>query len=234
MFTPREHGLTDTTFWTVQTWAALAIWFRALLYLRTINVFNWLVTLIAASVVDMATFVVVLVIGVIAFADAILSIESVLVLRGDIELEEVNDDFYSKYAQRFVIAWQTQFLSSLGEFDGNIEFYREIDWLVFLLSTLFNMIVMFNLLIAIISETFANIVAEQVTTSYKEKARQITLIQDTLLGLYRTKPNPNEMLLIAKTISSADIVEEEADQMEVISDKIEDIRNSIAILASKQ
>ena len=109
VFTPRDHGLSDETFWTIQTWAALAIWFRALLYLRTIEVFNWLVTLIAASVVDMMTFNCVLILGIIAFTDAALSIESVLALRGDIEYEAIDpdSDFYAKYLQRFALAWES-------------------------------------------------------------------------------------------------------------------------------
>ena len=34
------------SFWTTQTWAALAIWFRFLLYLRTISTFSWLIRMI--------------------------------------------------------------------------------------------------------------------------------------------------------------------------------------------
>jgi len=35
-----------TNFWTIQTWAAISIWFRFLLYLRTINTFSWLIRMI--------------------------------------------------------------------------------------------------------------------------------------------------------------------------------------------
>lgn len=45
-----------------------------MLYLRTIEVFSWLIQVLIASVVDMVTFICVLVIGIIAFADAFLSI----------------------------------------------------------------------------------------------------------------------------------------------------------------
>ena len=68
---------------------------------------------------------------------------------------------------------------ALGNFDmdavGN---YREIDWLVFLICCIFNIIVMLNLLIAIISETFERISADQVANGYKEKAKQISMMQD--------------------------------------------------------
>ena len=95
---------------------------------------------------------------------------------------------------------------------------------------------MLNLLIAIISETFANIVAEQVTNSYKEKARQVSLIQDTLLGMYKTPSNPNDLIFIAKPISSADIVAaEEADTLEVVSENVDHIIANVSeIMANKQ
>jgi hypothetical protein len=39
----------------------------------------------------------------------------------------------------------------LGDFDPNVEFYEENDWVVFFLCTIFNIILLLNLLIAIIS-----------------------------------------------------------------------------------
>ena len=43
--------------------------------------------MITASIFDMATFMIVLVIGVVAFADAFLSIEQILMLQGtDVEV----------------------------------------------------------------------------------------------------------------------------------------------------
>ena len=72
----------ETGFWTVQTWAALFVWFRFMLYLRTVTVFSWIVRMIQECVKDMLTFLVVLLIGVIAFADAFESIERILYLTG--------------------------------------------------------------------------------------------------------------------------------------------------------
>ena len=47
------------------------------------------------------------------------------------------------------------------------------------------------------------------------------MIQDTLLGYFKYKPDPNEMMFIAKVISSVDIVETNDDQMEIISQNVE-------------
>ena len=77
-----HDGHTESYFWTIQTWAALAIWFRFLLYLRTVSLFRWLIRMIVECVIDMASFMIVYIIGVIAFADAFLSIEYILVIEG--------------------------------------------------------------------------------------------------------------------------------------------------------
>ena len=71
------HDATDlsVTFWTIQTWAALFMWGRFLLYLRTIPSFSWLIRMLQACFDDMKIFFVVLVIGIFAFADGFLSIE---------------------------------------------------------------------------------------------------------------------------------------------------------------
>ena len=45
-------------------------------------------------------------------------------------------------------------LVALGEFDDNLEFYREIDWFVFCMFTIFNITVLLNLLISIIGEIY--------------------------------------------------------------------------------
>ena len=88
------------SFWTVQTWLALMLWLRFGLYLSTVPTFSWLVRMCIACVVDMLTFLVILFIGVFAFADAFLSIDQVLIIKGDIEAPEIQGDrFYYKYIQ---------------------------------------------------------------------------------------------------------------------------------------
>ena len=64
-------------------------------------------------------------------------------------------------------------MTALGEFDENVANYREIDWIIFILCCIFNIIVLLNLLIAIISETYENFSENKDQTGYKEKATQI-------------------------------------------------------------
>ena len=108
----------------------------------------------------------------------------------------------------------------MGEFDGNMEFYRESDWLVFFLCCIFNIILLLNLLIAIISETFAKISESAIANSYKEKTLQMEEMQDSIFGLFRrfkTRPDPNELLFIAKVQTSDEL------QEETVSDQVEQL-----------
>ena len=73
--------------------------------------------------------------------------------------------------QVYFKSWQKSFLTALGDFgELNLDLYREGDWLIFFLCCIFNIILLLNLLIAIISETYTNISTVSVATSYKEKA----------------------------------------------------------------
>lgn len=73
----------------------------------------------------------------------------------------------------YTLAWQKSFLVVIGEFDDNLEFYRSQDWLIFFVCVIFNIVLLLNLLIAIISETYSRISSTSVQTGYKELAYQI-------------------------------------------------------------
>lgn len=127
--------------------------------------------MIIACIKDMTVFMIVLFVGVFAFADAFSSINKVLELNGSIEIEEIPEDasIYLKYYQVYIVSWQNSYLFALGEFGDNLEFYRESDWLVFFIATIFNIILLLNLLIAIISDTYARVAEKAVANSYIEK-----------------------------------------------------------------
>ena len=91
---------------------------------------------------------------------------------------------YKRYFKTYIVAWQSSYLTSLGEFSGSLENYDEIDWIVFFLATIINIILLLNLLIAIVSETFAAINESTEQTSYKEKAHQMVNMQDGFSFLF--------------------------------------------------
>ena len=93
-----------------------------------------------------------------------------------------------------------------------MEFYREIDWLVFFLCCLFNIIVLFNVLIAIISETYTAFSEKKHSAGYRAKVQMMDLMQDSVFGIImskQSKPNHTELLFIAKVIDKDEVKDEE-------------------------
>lgn len=90
-----DHG----DFWEIQTWLALFIWFRMLIKMRVIGSFSYLIRMIIGCAISMGTFMIVLIVGVFAFADAFTSINKVLELNGKIPAPVFADDVseYGRY-----------------------------------------------------------------------------------------------------------------------------------------
>ena len=65
------------------------------------------------------------------------------------------------------------YLTSIGEFDDIFAAYNDLEWLVFLMSTVINVIVLLNSLIAITGETFTLIWDSKIPKSYQEKVLQM-------------------------------------------------------------
>ena len=100
---------------------------RFLIYLRTIDGFGWYIRLIINSFWDMKAFLLILLIGVLAFASTFLSIEQVLQIEGKIRRRIVtdDDDFYELYLTDWVLAIQKSILAAVGDFGGvELDHYR--------------------------------------------------------------------------------------------------------------
>ena len=150
----------ETYFWTIQVFAALCIWLRSMLFLRNFEKFGWLIRIITDSFLDMKYFLIVLFIGVFAFADAYLSINYKISLDQPKDTSELATTVVSVDAiDAYVEQLKVSFLVSLGDFGIGLDKYDNIDFLVFMMCVIFNIIVLFNLLIAIISETYSNVSA---------------------------------------------------------------------------
>ena len=108
-------------------------------------------------------------------------------------------------------SFRRSFLVALGEFG---EYPDLMDWpeghfLIFMICCLFNLIVLLNLLIAIISETFTTILATAEQTGYKEKAVQMTYMMESIFGLVKSETDHNELIFVAKNIASEHIETEQ-------------------------
>ena len=163
----------ETYFWTIQCWAGICIWLRFFLFLGTLDTFSWMVRLIIKSFSDMKSFLIIFTIGVFAFSDADLSLRKILELRGVTEPREIPEDadVYDKYFFDYFRSIKISFLTgALASPDENLMEYRDVDWIVFILCVLFNIIVLLNTLIAIVGQTFSEMLEAKVAEGYKEKA----------------------------------------------------------------
>jgi len=126
--------------------STLFMWLKFLYFLRIYENFGYLIRIVQEVVVDMRFFLCVLLLTVFAFADAFLSIS----------MANPPD---SRFTTDFTDASLYVYRMILGDFDtsdfGLVSTY--MVWTLFVLCTVLNMIIMLNLLIAIISESFARI-----------------------------------------------------------------------------
>ena len=138
---------------------------------------------------------------------------------------------YEKYFEDYVTELKLSFLTAFGGFDENLADYRNADWIVFILCIIFNMIVLLNLLIAIVSQTFADMLEAKVEEEYKEKARQIGLMQDSLFGMFVKEKfqDPRELLLIVKIMDKSDSEQVEVPELvNALHEKVDNMQGDIS------
>ena len=122
------------------------MWLKFLYFFRVFQATGYLIFMIIRVIIDMIPFMIVLFIGIIAFGNAFLIIA--------LSNKEEEDVFVTGLVNSIVYVY----MLSLGDFnDGFGKNHTTLVWVLFLIATLFNLVVMFNLLIAIISETFAKV-----------------------------------------------------------------------------
>ena len=113
--------------------------------------------------------------------------------------------FFGRYMGSFAANWQKSFLTALGEFEDNLDKYREDQWFVFILSAIFNIILLMNLIIAIISETYERVSSTRVESTYKEKVQNMCMMFDTIFGMKsKTIQDPNERIFVAKAMQKSE------------------------------
>ena len=132
--------------------------------------------MIIACIDQMWYFIMIFLIGVFLFADTFSAVWHNMLLRGDliIEREDFNFedlDFYDRFLKPYLEQWHISFLTALGEFDPSLGSYDESEWLFFFLCAIFNITLLLNLLIAIISQTHADVLATQNENEYSEKVK---------------------------------------------------------------
>ena len=128
------------------------MWFKFLYFLRIFNSTGYLIRMIFEVVKDMRSFFLILFITIAAFGDSFVRISKANVYSDD---ADINKQFTTGFVDSVIYTYRM----ILGDFDtsnfGDVA--TGVVYLLFILCTLFNMIVMLNLLIAIISDSYARV-----------------------------------------------------------------------------
>jgi len=169
--------------------AVLLLWIRNQYYLRTFRSIGYLTSTIIKVVADMWSFVVIMTVTILAFGNAFYIISN-------------NNEEKDRFAgESFYAGFGFSYNLMLGEFDTN-EFGKKDVWLVwilFILASIFLIVIMLNLLIAIISATFEGVQDNAVNNMYKELASLIddndwlTSASDSKKYLLIAKPDNEQM-----------------------------------------
>lgn len=134
------------------------MWFKFLYFFRIFKSFGYLTRLIILVIYDMRHFLVVLFITIVAFSDAFLTLSN-----GN-RVEKGQEQFVDGFFDSIIFTYRI----ILGDFDvtafGSVGVFMVYG--LFILCTVFNTIIMLNLLIAIISETFTMVKENSENASY--------------------------------------------------------------------
>jgi Ion transport protein len=161
----------------VQAIGVFFMWFKFLYFFRIFKSYAYLIRLIIVVINDMKTFLVVLFVTIIAFSDSLLTLSN-----GNAP----EDQFVYGFGDSIIFTYRI----ILGDFDvshfGHVG--TPLVMALFILCTVFNTIVMLNLLIAIISESFTIVKENADNASYQEMSAMISengyLIPDRLKKNY--------------------------------------------------
>lgn len=140
---------------TLNATAALMLWFKMLYFLRVFPGTGFYIRMITEVIIDMKHFFGILLICIIGFSDAFYSLS-------------IGNDEADRFIHTPIDAILFTYRMILGDFDSSAfgSVAMEMVWLLFIFCTLFNMIIMLNLLIAIISESYAKIFSNSSKAAY--------------------------------------------------------------------
>ena len=183
------------------------LWMKFLYFFRTQKEFGYLIRMIIEVIKDMITFLVVMLVSLCAFTDAVYSLS--------------NNNFAEDHILKdFSTSFYYVFFNAMGEFsmDGFEE--NIIAWILFFCCALFNLIIMLNLLIAIISDTYSKVASTQEEYALKERAGVVSDLRDfAVFRKFVTMPDPRNYLFIA--------INEEAQSLEGDALNIYDVNERV-------
>lgn len=193
------------------------MWFKFLYFFRIFKNFGYLTRLIIIVINDMKTFLFVMFFTIVAFSDSLLTLSNGN--KGEFE----DRRFVTGFGDSIIYTYRI----ILGDF--NVEDFngcgKPLVYALFIMCTVFNTIVMLNLLIAIISETFSVVKENASNASYQEMASMIAensyLIPDYIKQSYAEK---NRHLMIVSDLEN-EMDDDEDDN--IVLQRIEQLKKNV-------
>jgi WD40 repeat protein len=158
----------------------LITWIRGVTYFRIFDSTRYLINLLFEVFRDIPSFLIIFFYTILAFSFIFYALDS-------------SGDYYPT----FVSTYST----TLG--NSNTDNYDKLQWLFYLFITLFNFIIMLNLLISILSDTYARVNEYQIIADGKELANMIMEVE--LMLFWRKKMDTKEFIHVCRDESDEDI-----------------------------
>ena len=148
---------------TIHSLASLLMWVKLLYFLRIFKQTGYLIRMLSEVISDMKVFLLILCIVMIAFGEAFLRLS---------EMSQPDNQFILNYPLAFIYSYRLAVGDTVTDaYNGTIQ--PVIVWIYFCLCLLITNVVLLNLLIAIISQSFEKINDVSVLANYQERARII-------------------------------------------------------------
>ena len=160
---------------TVAALAAFLLWIKVFYWMRLFRKTAYFITLITQTIFDIKVFVLMLLLIISAFANFYFIINNNTPENPSYKKSHPDEDFHyvdTYVGQSVFDALIAMYLLGLGEFDIDGTYTKGPDiklaWFFFILATFIILVVFMNMLIAIMSDTFANVLSVEAESSLDE------------------------------------------------------------------
>jgi len=181
-FTGQTKGFTqqDSQFMSI---VSLALWMKALYFLRIFPWSAFLVRMIIQCIIDVRVFGAIFLFSILAFANSFYILGRQVYPHPEGEDASLHGELPAPLFSSFSYAVMYTYKTSMGDWDteafGENHNSTLLLWFLWVSTTAIALIVLLNLLIAIVSETFVEIMATAEESTYQEKATIIRDLQST-------------------------------------------------------
>ena len=196
----QSMGHLDIQFYRVQSFAALTLWLKFFYFLRQFESTSYLIRSLIEVFKDMYVFMGILLCLIIGYADAFSSLSKSYVLNDESEGKLFEHGIFNALGYSYALL--------LGNFET--EAFDAYGWILFITASVIEIVVLLNLLIAIISDTFARVCTDQIQYTYKER---VSLIADiySLIGTFKDHETSNLLFFAREDPDNKEAVPDEMD-----------------------